>query len=300
MDPGLLQEKLKCADQSGLFDFPSCHRALLEAAAAHLDFSFFPIDFNEASTLPKIMHRLGKALSFPDDFGFNLDALNDCLTDLSWHKSSGYALLISNAKNLSVDGQDFQMLSEVFSSAIEYWQGQKIPFWIFYENEASYREDCFGFMTYKIPVSVQVVIHTPLLEILLLERKLYPGYWQSVTGSYETGEHLIETAQREVKEETGIFADPNDFIDWKITNVFEILPQWRCHYAPFIRHIQEHIFSLKVPDKQPVCIAPSEHSNYCWLPWQQASDKCFSWSNKESILRLAHRALGELPEIPAN
>jgi hypothetical protein len=31
---------------------------------------------------------------------------------------------------------------------------------------------------YKPPVSVLVVIHTPNLDILLLERALHPGYWQ--------------------------------------------------------------------------------------------------------------------------
>ena len=38
-------------------------------------------------------------------------------------------------------------------------------------------------MTYKIPESVLVVIHTANLEVLLIERADHPGYWQSVTGS---------------------------------------------------------------------------------------------------------------------
>ena len=36
---------------------------------------------------------------------------------------------------------------------------------------------------FKIPESVLVVIHTPALEVLLIERADKPGYWQSVTGS---------------------------------------------------------------------------------------------------------------------
>ena len=36
---------------------------------------------------------------------------------------------------------------------------------------------------YKIPRSVLVVIHTPALEVLLIERADKPGYWQSVTGA---------------------------------------------------------------------------------------------------------------------
>ena len=41
----------------------------------------------------------------------------------------------------------------------------------------------FCWSMYKIPVSVLVVIHTPDMRVLLLERADHPGYWQSVTGS---------------------------------------------------------------------------------------------------------------------
>ena len=60
---------------------------------------------------------------------------------------------------------------------------------------------------FKRPVSVLVVIHTSEPNVLLLERALHPGYWQSVTGSQEDGESLIETAVREVREETGVVID---------------------------------------------------------------------------------------------
>ena len=58
--------------------------------------------------------------------------------------------------------------------------------------------------SHKQPVSVLVVIHTAALDVLLLERAAHPGFWQSVTGSREGSESLIDTARREVLEETGI------------------------------------------------------------------------------------------------
>jgi dATP pyrophosphohydrolase len=57
---------------------------------------------------------------------------------------------------------------------------------------------------FKLPRSVLVVIHTPDKQVLLLERADAPGYWQSVTGSQDAGETLVETAIREVAEETGL------------------------------------------------------------------------------------------------
>jgi len=58
---------------------------------------------------------------------------------------------------------------------------------------------------FKIPESVLVVIHTPALEVLLIERADKPGYWQSVTGSKDQlDEALPDVCIREVAEETGI------------------------------------------------------------------------------------------------
>ena len=139
---------------------------------------------------------------------------------------------------------------------------------------------------YKRPISVLVVIHTADLQVLLLERALHTGYWQSVTGSHEGEESLIETAAREVKEETGIDARPPALKDWQQTNDFEIFAEWRHRYAPGVTHNTEHVFSLEVPALQPIVIAPDEHLNYQWLPWREAAAKCFSWSNRDAILML--------------
>jgi len=143
---------------------------------------------------------------------------------------------------------------------------------------------------YKIPVSVLVVIHTPDLQVLLLERADHPGYWQSVTGSQNAGETLRETAIREICEETGIESaaySPSALSDWKTENQYEIFEEWRWRYAPGVTHNTEHVFSLCLPEKYPVTLASKEHLAYQWLPWQQAADKVFSWSNAEAIRHLS-------------
>ena len=142
---------------------------------------------------------------------------------------------------------------------------------------------------FKRPVSVLVVIHTPDRQVLLLERAAHPGYWQSVTGSQEGEESPIETATREVKEETGISASKDSLIDWQLINEFEIFTEWRHRYAPGVTHNTEHVFSLEVPASQPVLITPNEHRNYQWLPWREAAAKCFSWSNRDAILMLPEK-----------
>ena len=143
---------------------------------------------------------------------------------------------------------------------------------------------------FKKPVSVLVVIHTPELQILLLERASHPGFWQSVTGSQEDDESLIETAQREVEEETGIRADRTQFKDWQLSSRFEIFAEWRYRYAPAVTHNTEHVFALEIPSVRPIRLAPDEHLAFQWIPWREAAEKCFSWSNRDAILMLLERS----------
>lgn len=149
----------------------------------------------------------------------------------------------------------------------------------------------------KIPVSVLVVIHTPALDVLLIERAARPGYWQSVTGSIDRmDEPLEDAAVREVFEETGIVAAREVLRRWDVMRTFEIYPHWRHRFAPGTTHNDEHMFSLEVPAAVPVRLAPDEHTAWQWLPWKAAVDKCFSWTNREAIEMLAEskRKAGEI------
>jgi len=151
---------------------------------------------------------------------------------------------------------------------------------------------------YKIPESVLVVIHTAELDVLLIERADKPGYWQSVTGSKDAAdEPLVETAVREVFEETGIVVSDEcgsasnavpmrNLRDWHLSNIYEIYPVWRHRYAPGVTKNTEHVFGLLVPRDIPITLAPREHVDYMWLPYREAADKCFSPSNAEAVLQL--------------
>lgn len=139
----------------------------------------------------------------------------------------------------------------------------------------------------KKPVSVLVLIHTPDLQVLLLERAAHPGFWQSVTGSQEGEEPLIATALRETAEETGLAAKVEDLVDWRLANRYQIFPEWRHRYPPGVTENTEHVFSLMLPLAASVAVAPAEHLGYRWLPWREAARAVFSWSNRDAILMLA-------------
>lgn len=139
---------------------------------------------------------------------------------------------------------------------------------------------------FKVPQSVLVVIHTPVLEVLLIERADVPGFWQSVTGAKDDEQETFEaTAVREAMEETGLDARAPGHVltDWGLENVYEIYPQWRHRYAPAVSHNTEHLFGLCVPAARPVRLSAREHTSQIWLPWAQAAERCFSPSNAEAI-----------------
>lgn len=145
---------------------------------------------------------------------------------------------------------------------------------------------------HKLPESVLVVIHTAGREVLLIERADKPGAWQSVTGSRASPDEPFEaTAVREVAEETGIVVGspevPAEALrDWQLRNVYEIFPVWSHRYAPGVTHNTEHVFGLVVPRDIPITLSPREHVALRWLPWREAADACFSFSNAEAILQL--------------
>ena len=142
---------------------------------------------------------------------------------------------------------------------------------------------------FKTPISVLVLIHTPDLQVLMMERADKAGFWQSVTGSLEQGETPLQTAIREVREETGLDATQYDLQDWQVSNVYEIYPHWRHRYAPGITHNTEHLFGLVLPAALPIKLAPDEHVQYEWVDWREAAQRVFSWTNVDAIKRLGER-----------
>lgn len=144
-------------------------------------------------------------------------------------------------------------------------------------------------MTQRQPYSVLVVIYNQSHEFLLLQRSDDPLFWQSVTGGIDQGETPLQTAYRELKEETGIDAKALglEIVAHDHVNHYEIRPEWRHRYSANDYINTEYVFSIQVPNATLVTLNPNEHLNYCWLDAQQALDKVWSASNRDEIAALA-------------
>jgi hypothetical protein len=118
--------------QSGIYRIAGKDRAALQAAAAKLGFAYFDVDLKGAANVPGFIEALRRDLGFPDWFGGNLDAVNDCLTDFSWRPAAGYVITMSGSARLATNATSFAALNEVLSCAVEAWQSRDVPFWVFY------------------------------------------------------------------------------------------------------------------------------------------------------------------------
>ncbi|MEM1262358.1 MAG: dihydroneopterin triphosphate diphosphatase [Pseudomonadota bacterium] len=140
-------------------------------------------------------------------------------------------------------------------------------------------------MTYRRPESVLVLVYTTAGDVLALRRCRPFDFWQSVTGSLDPGETPADTAARELFEETGIDAGDRLFATGT-QRVFVIDPRWRHRYPPGVTENTEWEFRLALPAPCPIVLDASEHSDYEWLPANEAIERFWSWTNKDALREL--------------
>ncbi len=137
---------------------------------------------------------------------------------------------------------------------------------------------------FRRPESVLVVIHTTDDKTLLLKRTPPQSFWQSVTGSMMwEGESKLQTAIRELREETGIVAKPRELRDWKRTFKFKIPQTIQHRYEEGVQFNREHVFSVLLPGIKPVELQQNEHIEYRWADFRTAQELVWSWSNREAL-----------------
>ena len=76
----------------------------------------------KCQTAAGLLTECARALDFPDYFGHNWDALEECLADLEWLPAQGYILLLTDAAHVLPDDEaEYETFLEILRDAGEAW-----------------------------------------------------------------------------------------------------------------------------------------------------------------------------------
>jgi hypothetical protein len=116
---GKLIQRLQDPSRSGVYRVSRVTEVVDAVQGSNL--SLVRLAFADKAAL---LNNFAAALGFPDWFGHNWDALEDCITDLSWRDAPGYVLLIERPR----PGDDLGVLVDILRSSAEFWAGRGKPF----------------------------------------------------------------------------------------------------------------------------------------------------------------------------
>ena len=119
-----LLQRLGDASRSGVYRTSRTDEILDATRGSALQVS--RIDLSGAADRHALIDRIARALQFPGWFGGNWDALEDCLTDLSWSNAGGHVLLLEGAAELPADERG--ILLDILADAAAWWIERKRPF----------------------------------------------------------------------------------------------------------------------------------------------------------------------------
>ncbi len=123
--------------RAGVYHTPLQGMAELVAAAEHAGYAACRLDLGAAKDKNGLLDRIAQSFEFPDWFGHNWDALQDCLTDMSWQPAEGYVMILENCDAFRADhSEDFETVLRVFGSAADFWREERIPFWTLVDMHA--------------------------------------------------------------------------------------------------------------------------------------------------------------------
>lgn len=120
------------ATQAGAYFVDARDREALMEAGRVLQFAVLPVDLRGCDDADTAMREIAEILQFPAWFGENLDALADCLNDLSWLPSEGYALVLEHTGEWRAQEVDtFATVLEILNETARRWAANSVPFWAF-------------------------------------------------------------------------------------------------------------------------------------------------------------------------
>ncbi len=122
----------------GIYDLDARDFAALGAQARRHELALSRIDLAGCTGKHAVLVRIAEALRLPEDFGFNWDALADCLRDPAWQPAWGHVLLFEHMEALrDTAPHDLAILRGVLDDAATFAQEHDRPFFAIFPLPAT-------------------------------------------------------------------------------------------------------------------------------------------------------------------
>ena len=130
---------------------------------------------------------------------------------------------------------------------------------------------------------VKVLVHDGDRVLLLHRRAERGNFWQPITGSIEEGELQVETARRELVEETGHPGEPTS-LDLKQSFLIESAYLAAKFDEPIIA--SEINFAATLDSRLPIRLDADEHDEHGWFTFAEAYERIRWTDDREALERL--------------
>ena len=122
-------------------------QSIIQHARGGREFEIRCLNGRNMGTLAGVFEEFGKSLDFPDYYGRNSAALEECLNDLSWLPAQGYLLVVTHSSLLLKNEPPSELtwllallerVCEEWSRPVrlgEEWDRPAVPFHVVFQDE---------------------------------------------------------------------------------------------------------------------------------------------------------------------
>lgn len=123
-------EQIFNQEQGGVYRWLSPARSCeLERAVQPRGWRFFYLDGRQVRGKASFLRTAAVAMEFPAYFGYNWDAFEEMINDLSWAPAAGYVLLYDHLWRFACEQPEgWAVARTILQSACDQWAGQGTPF----------------------------------------------------------------------------------------------------------------------------------------------------------------------------
>jgi RNAse (barnase) inhibitor barstar len=124
----------------------------IQRRVTELDYKLFKLHGCSIDSKETLLHVIAKEMMFPDYFGNNWDALDECMRDLTeWLPANGYVVLFEDAHLFCKSApNDFLTFIDIVAGIADEWSHGKMPFFLILMGDGSLQTFNYGYLEKRI------------------------------------------------------------------------------------------------------------------------------------------------------